>query len=173
MPGLIIEGPDGAGKSFTAEFLSSAVNIPIHHSGGPPKSTKEMFNRALAQTRMDNVILDRVAIISDMVYGPIIRDKTLFTDNWLKLINFPIIYCRPSVETILKSKLETKPHKDAAHLAKVEENIIKIINQYDKVMQQALLVYDIPLLKFNRDTQTLEELLSCVESILPSVKIPS
>lgn len=154
MNGLIFEGPDGAGKSYTAREVSRAVGFPVHHFGGPPKSKDEVWDRAQFIFKAKNMIFDRVPIISDQVYGPILRnEESVFCLSHLTLIPFPVIYCRPSYDTLLSVKLETKDHKPKAHVDKVTKNLLKILRAYDDIMER------IPHIKFNRDKESIEDLI--------------
>lgn len=154
MNGLIFEGPDGAGKTYTAREFSRVVGLPIHHGGGPPKSDKELWDRANILFNAKGVIFDRVPIISDQVYGPILRKKeSVFCFSHLTLLPFPVIYCRPSLDTILAVKLETKEHKSQAQVDRVSRNITKIVKGYDKLMGR------IPHIKYNRDKESIESLV--------------
>ncbi len=71
---IIIEGPDGAGKSYLAEQLAEQLNLRIVHFVAPTDefSQFDMYRDFLIDAK--NVILDR-AWYSDMVYGPIFRGK--------------------------------------------------------------------------------------------------
>lgn len=158
MPGFIFEGPDGAGKSFTAQEVSRAVGLPVHHFGGPPKSPEEILERVEFIHKADNLIFDRVPYISDQIYGPIIRgEDSVFQNKMYPLIKFPIIYCRPSTKTILSASLKAKPHKSQKHTDKVKSNIIEIIRAYDYLMGH------LTHIKFNRDIQSCAELTSVLE----------
>lgn len=153
MTGFIFEGPDGSGKSSTALEVSKAVNFPVHHFGGPPESKKEILKRVEFIHTADNIIFDRVPYISDQIYGPIIRrEDSIFQNKMYPLIKFPLIYCRPSIETILSVSLEPKLHKSQEHTDKVKDQIVQIIMAYDKIMEQLVHIH------FNRDTQTVGEL---------------
>lgn len=154
MNGLIFEGPDGAGKSYTAREVSRAVGLPIYHGGGPPKSDKELWERAENVFKAKGVIFDRVPIISDQIYGPILRNKeSVFCITHLNLLPFPVIYCRPSIETIHNVFLETKEHKSRGHINQVVKKRIEIIEAYDRIMER------IPHIKYNRDKESVESLI--------------
>lgn len=161
MKGLIFEGPDGAGKTFTALEISRAVNLPLYHAGGPPKSPGELIERIETMQKLEGYVLDRFPIISDSVYAHVIRDESIvpLEDISYEHIPFPVIYCRPSAKTILESKLVTKPHKNQEHLSEVKRNIRKIINRYDFIMSK------IPHIHFNRDEQTCADLILLLEKI--------
>ena len=159
MPGFIFEGPDGAGKSFTALEVSRAVDLPIHHAGAYPLTPGEMLRRIADQLLIRDKIIDRYSIISEHIYGPIIRNTQLVSEYWFTQIHLPVIYCRPSLNTILSVKLESKPHKNKEHTDKVKEKIVKIVGAYDELMCK------IPHVLFNRDEQTVEELCHVLQKM--------
>ncbi len=71
---IIIEGPDGAGKSYLAKQLAEQLNLHIVHFVAPTDDSFQfdMYRDFLIDAK--NTILDR-AWYSDMVYGPIFRGK--------------------------------------------------------------------------------------------------
>ena len=152
MAGLILEGPDGAGKSFTALEISRAVDLPIHHAGAYPLTPGEMLRRIADQLTIEGKIIDRYSIISEYIYGPIIRNTQLVSEYWLSQIHLPVIYCRPSTATILQMTLESKPHKKQEHVDLVKAHLLAIVSSYDAVMAK------IEHIVFNRDKQSCEEL---------------
>ena len=78
---IIIEGPDGAGKTTQALRLSSQLRLPIRHRSRP-KDEKEKarmmaeYKNAISSGRSE--IWDR-AWYSEMVYGPIMRDASVIS----------------------------------------------------------------------------------------------
>lgn len=161
MAGFIFEGPDGAGKSFTALEVSRVVNLPIHHFGGPPESDDEILERVKFIGEADNMIFDRIPWISDQIYGPLIRGTdSIFQNMKLPPMKFPIIYCRPSLKTILSVSLEAKAHKSQEHTDKVKQKILDIVRAYDIIMCK------IPHITFNRDEQTCEELCLKLQKLI-------
>lgn len=162
---FIFEGPDGAGKTYTAEEFSSAVGLPIHHFGGPPESTEEIKQRAKFITKRDNIIFDRIPLISDIIYSKVVRkEESIFSIKDLDFLTdeddpkkYFVIYCRPSNQTILDVSLETKPHKSKEHLDSVKTNICSVISGYDLIMSE------ISHIHFNRDYQTCAELIYALE----------
>lgn len=153
---IIIEGPDGSGKTFTADAVSSAVNLQKYPTQGPPKSPSEIVKRIMHTMCLDDHVFDRFPLISEMVYGPILRNDDTFSYMWLdRLIpdKYIVVYCRPSIETILENSLKTKPHKSADHISSVINKWKLIIDEYDWIMDRI----DNKII-FNRDNQTLEEL---------------
>lgn len=71
---IIIEGPDGSGKSILAEELAKRTGYSLVHMT-PPTSEEdsEEMEAAYAQMLHGNKIFDR-CWYSEMVYGPVLRD---------------------------------------------------------------------------------------------------
>jgi hypothetical protein len=92
------------------------------------------------------VVMDRHPIISEMVYGPILRGKSIFENNYQKgeellyldtssyyvrklISNHPlIIYCRPPIEKIL-SFSDDHPQMDG-----IKDWARNLISRYDEVI---------------------------------------
>lgn len=78
---IIIEGPDGSGKTSLAEKISKQTRYPIIHRT-QPKSEEEkklMMGEYLQLIRSNkNCILDR-CWYSEMAYGPVMRDASVLS----------------------------------------------------------------------------------------------
>lgn len=78
---IILEGPDGAGKTTLANRLARQNNYSVIHRK-QPKSTKEkqnMMSEYLESIKnSNNVIFDR-CWYSEMVYGPVMRDSSVIS----------------------------------------------------------------------------------------------
>lgn len=114
---LIVEGPDGGGKTTLIRQLQEAFDIPV----APrvvTKDTKAMLNlRTWVDDNLDkgfqNMIFDRYRLISETIYGPILRDKAQpgfddlvwITPRMKRLYELrpTIIYCIPPLETVIKN----------------------------------------------------------------------
>lgn len=108
---IIIEGPDGAGKSTLATKLSAQFGYPIAKFD-KPKTKEEALNQVDTYREFmatyDNVICDR-AWYSDIVYGNIMGDREGwhvltevecgYLDGLFKDRGF-IIHCTSDVETL-------------------------------------------------------------------------
>lgn len=78
---IIIEGPDGAGKTALANQLSRQTKYDIVHRS-PPKTDdekKRMMSEFVSAIKSSkNIILDR-CWYSEMVYGPIMRGASVIS----------------------------------------------------------------------------------------------
>jgi len=166
---IIFEGPDGAGKTYSAEWLSNFSGIPLYHAGGPPTTREEILSRIEHMLQNRKQIFDRFPLISEPIYGPIIRGSCLLTPDEIlsylcEMKTFAkIVYCRPSVKTILSAELKSKPHKSSDHTEAVKMFITEIINAYDESMSE-LSRLRLRVYLFDRDKMNLED-LKCVVSI--------
>lgn len=78
---IIIEGPDGAGKSRLAEQLARQTGYPIIHRTQPKtEAEKELMMQGYLEAIQlgKNAIFDR-CWYSEIVYGKVMRDKSCIT----------------------------------------------------------------------------------------------
>jgi thymidylate kinase len=83
---IIIEGPDGSGKTRLAEQLSKQTGYKIRHRSKPETEEErtKMMDDYLVDIRSNkNIIWDR-SFYSEMVYGNVMRDKSYI--NWTQML---------------------------------------------------------------------------------------
>jgi hypothetical protein len=147
---IIVEGPDGSGKSTLVAKLSRDLNLPIHHPGGPPINKDEFMGRLnFYSHNKDKFIFDRAPHISELIYPKamgrlgVVGASTLH--QLLGTLKPVIIYCRRKSmrdmwESIDHSK---KAHKSPQHMAEVLAQFKNIVDGYDGLMPTlGCLVYD-------------------------------
>jgi len=146
---IIIEGMDGSGKTILAQQLSLRLgDVPIKRfvtSGGPTNYDLLVKRTRAALTELRNqvmksqrpvVIYDRFSLISEPVYGTILRGRNHFGDEWVSLIDLllaldPIVvYCRPSIEFILQNIRETADNQ----MEGVVSRALELIDAYDELI---------------------------------------
>ena len=130
---IIIEGPDGAGKSTLANQLASALNLEIVHFVAPvdDSSQFEMYRNFMIDAR--NVILDR-AWYSDMVYGPIYRGKAEIRADLMRELergceDTILIYCTGSWQAMWDAATQR-----GENYVKTYREFEKVCSKYDEVM---------------------------------------
>lgn len=149
---IIVEGPDGAGKTTLIKKLQAQFpNSKYLHFGVPEEPTKqyEMYLHAIetAGKYSDIIILDR-CWYSDMVYAPIMRgteDVTVATSRKLDaaIITYGggiVIYCTAPID-VLWERCQTR----GEDYVKDIETLQKLSQAYTAVMKQSLL----PVITFN------------------------
>lgn len=143
---IIVEGMDGSGKTTLAQQLSFRLGeVPIKRfvtSDGPGSLDLLVVKTRAALTDLHNqvtenqrpfVIYDRFPLISEAIYGSILRGKNRFGDDWVSLIDRllaldPIvIYCRPNIDSILQNIRETAD----GQMEGVIPRSLELINAYD------------------------------------------
>lgn len=132
---IIVEGPDGAGKTTLIDKLLKSSCGAVYHHFGAPASAEEAAN--YYQVYADTIkactpdalhVFDR-SWYSDMVYGPVMRGKCEMTQTHADMLaamciahgGAMIIYCTAPVSTLwqrCKARGETYI-TDVAKLAEI------------------------------------------------------
>ena len=108
---LIVEGFDNTGKSFLVNQLSNDLKLLVLNNRKRPQTVSEArcyLDLMLPMARHFPTILDRLAVISEPVYGPICRKTHLFSLSQIefqlevmKPMHPLVIYCRPPDSVVL------------------------------------------------------------------------
>ena len=160
---IIIEGQDGTGKTTLGKYLAELYNIPFHQSRGPRRSRAE-FDKGLEQdAALSSGILDRLTLISDWVYKRSARKCPFHHPeeivNYLKQHQAVLIVC-----DILNPQMNRTPkkHKTEEDMKAAAANAAKIKNNYT-IITRYLCAHQIPLITYNRETDSLDDLLTRIE----------
>lgn len=138
---IIVEGPDGAGKTNLINRLGERFQLDVHpkfvHSTDYAGTAHDLFSRAcrdVVEVHKDLLLYDRHPLISEYVYGPIIRGEfpaRVWTGpiarqmvNRLAAKSF-VVWCRPSNERLRSSV------SDERDMAGVSTLIDTIAGVYD------------------------------------------
>lgn len=146
---IIIEGCDNSGKTTLIEKLSKHFGLEVVVSCRSIPVFEQVTWITEQIRRTEPVIHDRFTLISENVYGPVLRGGSKFDDlrgiltsfsNWLEIweevveISNPIlIYCRPNFEIIKKTFHERDQIEGA------DKNLDVLVSTYDRVINQLLL----------------------------------
>ena len=102
---IIVEGPDGGGKTTTVQFIQAAYpQYKVIHSPGPLENDAQLRERLFWNDEMcgiPNIILDRSTYFSEYIYGPILRDGSMVSYEviiqfLMRFQKFPcnlLVYC--------------------------------------------------------------------------------
>jgi hypothetical protein len=140
---LIVEGPDGAGKSTLVKKLAVDLDLKVGERATKDRNklytvTRQDTYTALAREVQGNKkprIWDRL-FFSEMVYAPLVgRDcefspqEQTFVKGILTTIGCPIIICRPPLDVVDANV------RDAEQMEGVKENIHGIYTAYGAVAE--------------------------------------
>jgi archaellum biogenesis ATPase FlaH len=163
---IILEGPDGSGKSTLSERISRAYGgIPVHNIGrtpGTPEGVRE--NIQACYDRADDLcIQDRVTQISEPIYGAVFGRELItpfeFREAQAQLIMIRkpvIIYCRvDDLDKVVHTREQYDSFED--HQA-VSENLMRIRFLYDETFSGSL-YQDADIITYDYTTDDVEELI--------------
>lgn len=117
---IIVEGPDGSGKTTLCRSLERIMRLPYQHYGPPPAGVGrlEYYKREFRNKTSHNhgYIFDRFAL-GELVYGPILRPGQLsfnyrrYTKSFLPMLrrmNVMTIICLPRIQVCESNWPKTK-----------------------------------------------------------------
>lgn len=84
---VIIEGPDGAGKTSLAQHFCKSLGFRYHHEGPPPAGVDLLQHYGgLLANAADPTVFDRFHL-GEFVYGPLLRGKSGLSSSAWTLMN--------------------------------------------------------------------------------------
>lgn len=137
---LILEGPDGGGKTTLVKRLSSELNLPVHEractsDGGPVDDLfKWAYRDAVSMPDQPMAIYDRHPLISEYIYGPIARHYLLpefrspkaHALMRLMAAQVHVVFCIPPLEAVVANL----SRETSTQMPGVVENIARIHAMY-------------------------------------------
>ena len=135
---IIIEGPDGAGKTNLAERIHRRFGIPLagrasHSTRGPVTELCKWVDRDLLTWGNKRLMIyDRYPLISEPIYGTLCRGslEASFTTSWMRArINLfrnlsAVIWCLPPLDAVISNV------QAADQMPGVRDNIKAIWHMY-------------------------------------------
>jgi len=138
---IIIEGFDNTGKTTLAKELQRVLHFDYLHSPGPMDKGKQMMDWALREMAADRyAIYDRLSIISDPVYAPIVRKERSAYETTqrgqairelLRVSPHLIIYCRPANAKIIR-------FGNREQMIGVIDHAYELLDRYDRHINQMI-----------------------------------
>lgn len=162
---LIIEGIDGVGKTTLVEYLQS-YGMKKYHFDYDSKSM-DLLSKYMKVLSSDDtgLVLDR-SFISEMVYGPVIRNKCkLSIEDYTKLLiaykntGAKIIYLTAPKEVLLKRR--NGEQSDYEVITNYYEELNK---KYDEIMKYSSKFIDI--IAINTHETNIEQVRSQVKKLV-------
>lgn len=111
---LIVEGCDGAGKTVLCNTLAKDHGFKVIHTDKPRPNEPDLFNTYLMDLWLalhedQPVVFDRL-YLGEVIYGPIMRGKSLLSDLHVRLLDrvvraydVKVILCAPAFDTVLRN----------------------------------------------------------------------
>ena len=150
--GIILEGPDAAGKSSLAREIAKRTGRPLHMAGGRPKGVEEMWSMIRDQKAHSDAghVVDRVTCISEQVYREGLFMRNDLVTEIHNLIGAPsgesalLVYCRPPDNVLFNAaNHEWKPYDTEEWKQNILQNQTAFVRRYDLLMSQVpCIVYD-------------------------------
>lgn len=158
MPLIVVEGVDGSGKTTLIQnFRQVASRLCWTFArSGPPQGTEDLIQtvRFVSRHTAYNIplICDRHPLISEPIYGPIVRGKSLIEGYWdreealdkIAATVDRVIYCRPDLDIAFHSAKKNK------QMPGVEEQYWALYQAYDRTMED-LLQRKVNVIRFDWD----------------------
>lgn len=144
---IIVEGMDGTGKTTLVQQLAHRLGMKpkkFVKSSGPDEDYKQtLVNRTISEIneleaaslegRSINRLYDRFPLISEAVYGPILRGHNCFGGLYYPLrsrllaLKTVIVYCRP-YRSVIWSNIQ-----QSSQMSGVLEYFDELLDAYDKL----------------------------------------
>ena len=153
---IVIIGMDNTGKTTLVNDMKNILNIESIKSPGPNFTKEEMYEKIITDLSKEKVvILERFAIIEEMIYGEIIRHNSKFNFEDLMQIkekyNPIFIYCRPKKENVFN-------FGDREQMEGVIEQSKKLLEAFDNLYNR-MIQNEFDIFRYDYNVSTPEEMV--------------
>lgn len=153
---IVIIGMDNTGKTTLVNNMKNILNIKSIKSPGPDFTKEEMYNEVITNlSREELVILERFAIIEEIIYGEILRNAPKFNFEDLMQIEekyHPIfIYCRPKKKDVFN-------FGERDQMEGVIERSEKLLEGFDNLYNK-MIQKDFDIFRYDFNVSTPEEMV--------------
>lgn len=154
---VVVEGVDGAGKSTLIANLRrvSRQYFWVLRASGPPNNSEEVERAIDALADLGggypsvNWVFDRHPLISEPIYGKILRGKSHLDDmpaaaykNHIAMID-KVIYCRPPFESVVKGA------RTEQQLSGVHDRLRELYDAYEEAIDFLHIHLRIPVIRYD------------------------
>ena len=153
---IVIIGMDNTGKTTLVNDMKNILNIESIKSPGPNFTKEEMYEEIITDlSKEEVVILERFAIVEEMIYGEILRHNPKFNFEDLMQIeekyNPIFIYCRPKKENVLD-------FGDREQMEGVIEQSKKLLEAFDNLYNR-MIQNEFDIFRYDYNVSTPEEMV--------------
>ena len=153
---IVIIGMDNTGKTTLVNDMKNILNIESIKSPGPNFTKEEMYEEIITDlSKEEVVILERFAIVEEMIYGEILRHNPKFNFEDLMQIkekyNPIFIYCRPKKENIFN-------FGDREQMEGVIEQSKKLLEGFDNLYNK-MIQNEFNIFRYDYNVSTPEEMV--------------
>ena len=158
---IILEGPDGAGKTTVISELIKRVPFSMKHHIAPVDAEQariETCKMLVDLNKPDGIIFDR-CFLSEAIYGPIFRNhQPTYLADVVKLVPSSVFYIQLTAEL---SDLEDRydgEYIEKKQLANLQQSYIDMYKNPDTCMPNRML--------FNTSKKSVETIVSVIISVI-------
>lgn len=180
---LIVEGMDNTGKTTLIDYIVARIPFCKKVVSRSDLLFEKKIDEFMSWTydhiydsQTANVVYDRFPVISEGVYGPVLRGVNLFHNSteWLdalkRLRNPFIIYCRPDAHVILNWG-NNEHHGTEEHIKGFKANGMALIDAYDDMMVKIAREHGFFIKRYDYRINSLPKLISLFQSYLSNPTI--
>jgi ABC-type cobalamin/Fe3+-siderophores transport system ATPase subunit len=159
---IVLEGPDGSGKTTLARIIAQHVPLLYTPGEGPPKYPGEMVERVRRLLRLDNCLFDRHPCVSQLIYDRFREDGEGLPEGLVDAFYATkpfFIYCYGRA-----GAHEAKQYDSPEHLAMVEQFDDNIRNAYHEWAQGHVPAYQWYSVEYHNQSQLDAIINACKEA---------